>query len=111
MPRRQLGRYDAWATLSGLRVTGTVDGYSLRLDFNVQETMELLQLLMACREVLYQGLHHAQSPLVSPCPACGCVCSLQFTATGYYGACGNCGDDFELDVAGTLLRHHYGHAR
>src|SRR5690242_14175224 len=110
MAHLQQGQMDARVTTYGLSLRlDRAQGFITVMDLTVSETMALLQLLSANRHTFYASLSGGGS--MYPCPACGTVCNLEPTATGYDGACGQCGNDFTLDLAGILIQHHYGSAR
>src|SRR5690242_17814559 len=105
MGRLQHGQMDAWVTTCGLSLRlDRGQGFTNVMDLTASETMALLQLLSANRQTLYASLTGRGS--IYPCPACGTGCNLEQTATGYYGACGECGNDFTLDMAGMLIQSH-----
>src|SRR5690348_1839723 len=110
MGRFRHGHMDAWVTPCGLSLRlDRGRGFANVMDLTASETMALLQLLYVNRQTFHASLSGDGS--MYPCPACGTGCNLEQTATGYYGACGQCGNDFTLDMAGMLIQHHYGSAR
>ena len=106
MPQEQIGRYEAWATLNGLDLTGCINGYHLRVTLTPQEALGLLQLLSARRSMFFQALYPNVPGVwrpAYPCPACGAFAILEATWYGYEGSCRECAHQFHLDMVGRVF--------
>jgi hypothetical protein len=103
-----IGKYDAWITLSGLRLT-TKKGISpvRQIELTPGEALALLQALYGKRDILLRAACPALRDWLYHCPHCQTPCPLEITPTGYEGSCANCGDVFRLTFSAHLLDHDY----